>query len=211
MKKQNFVGMSSDIIDQINWDKVEGLLPVIVQSSIDKEVLMLGYMNREALKKTCTEGIVCFYSRTKKRLWIKGECSGNKLDVNTISLDCDKDTLLIEVNPRGPICHTGNKSCFSDSFITKLEDLITTRKIEQSPQSYVYRLMKRGTSYIAQKIGEEGVELALASQQSDKQEILEESADLLFHMLVNLNHHGLSFKDIEKILKARNETKHGIH
>ena len=128
MKIKNLEMKSSEIINQINWDKVNGLIPVIIQSIIDKEVLMLGYMNLEALDKTIKECRVCFYSRTKQRLWVKGESSGNFLKVNKISLDCDKDTLLIEVEPNGTICHNGNATCFSHPFRKKLEEIIEIRK-----------------------------------------------------------------------------------
>lgn len=203
MKTMDLETKSSPLEDQVNWDKVNGLLPAIIQSSEDHTVLMLGYMNREALIQTLREGVVCFFSRTKERLWIKGEISGNILKVISLSLDCDGDTLLIKALPAGPVCHTGTPTCFDHSFYKKLEAIIDARKKANAEGSYVAQLMRQGGARIAQKVGEEGVEVALASVQQNKEKILEESADLFFHLLVNLNYHELTFEQVEKVLEKR--------
>lgn len=192
---------------KVNWDKVVGLIPAIIQSVKDREVLMLGYMDREALEKTLKEKRVCFYSRTKQRLWTKGETSGNYLKVCNIRLDCDHDAVLVEVEPMGSVCHKGTHTCFSKPFW--LEEIIDTRRKENDPNSYVCYLNQKGPSYISQKVGEEAIEVALASVQENKEKILEESADLLFHLLVNLNHHGLSLEKVDQVLRRRHEN--GIH
>lgn len=211
MKTNNLEMKSLKIVDQIDWDKVDGLIPAIIQSVIDKEVLMLGFMNPEAIQQTVQEGKVCFYSRTKQRLWVKGETSGHFLQVHDIQLDCDRDTLLIKVKPQGSVCHNGNSTCFSKTFTKQLEGIIQNRKKEKDQSSYVHLLVEKGAAAIAQKIGEEGVEVALASQMGDKEQILEESADLFFHFLVNLNFHDLSFNDVERVLTKRHKEKNGIY
>ncbi|HBO37047.1 MAG TPA: bifunctional phosphoribosyl-AMP cyclohydrolase/phosphoribosyl-ATP diphosphatase [Pasteurellaceae bacterium] len=195
---------------QINWQKVDNLLPVIVQNVATLEVLMLGYMNQEALDKTLSERKVTFFSRTKQRLWTKGESSGNFLNVVDMSLDCDNDTLLILADPIGPTCHTGTDSCFSHLsvepdwiFFSKLESLIAERKGADPKSSYTAYLYSRGTKYIAQKVGEEGVETALAATVKDRNETICEAADLAYHLTVLLQDANLSWAEVIGKLKER--------
>lgn len=194
----------------LDWQKVDNLMPVIIQHYISGEVLMLGYMNQEALAQTLSSGKVTFYSRTKQRLWTKGETSGNFLNVVNISTDCDNDTLLILVNPIGPTCHTGTNSCFKNSktewgFLYDLEQLLGSRKQADPNTSYTAKLYHDGTKRIAQKVGEEGVETALAATVKDKEELKNESADLIYHLLVLLQDQNLSLQDVIGILKARHK------
>ncbi|MDO5054915.1 bifunctional phosphoribosyl-AMP cyclohydrolase/phosphoribosyl-ATP diphosphatase HisIE [Pasteurella oralis] len=197
---------------QINWQKVDNLLPVIIQNATTCEVLMLGYMNQAALEKTLTEKRVTFFSRTKNRLWTKGETSGHFLNVVDMSLDCDNDALLILVNPSGETCHTGAESCFyqfEDSvqpdwiFFSKLERLIASRKGADPTSSYTAQLYAKGTKRIAQKVGEEGVETALAATVKDRNETICEAADLAYHLTVLLQDAELSWTDVITKLKAR--------
>ena len=195
---------------QLDWQKVDNLMPVIIQHYVSGEVLMLGYMNQEALAQTQSSGKVTFYSRTKQRLWTKGETSGNFLNVVSISSDCDNDTLLILVNPIGPTCHTGANSCFTISktewsFLYDLEQLLASRKQADPQSSYTAKLYHDGTKRIAQKVGEEGVETALAATVHDKEELKNESADLIYHLLVLLQDQNLALKDVIGILKARHK------
>ncbi|UEA16829.1 bifunctional phosphoribosyl-AMP cyclohydrolase/phosphoribosyl-ATP diphosphatase HisIE [Pasteurella canis] len=198
--------------EQINWQKVDNLLPVIIQNAATCEVLMLGYMNQEALEKTLAEKRVTFFSRTKNRLWTKGETSGHFLNVLDMSLDCDNDTLLILVNPIGETCHTGAESCFyqfdnatqSDwIFFSKLERLIAERKGSDPTSSYTAQLYAKGTKRIAQKVGEEGVETALAATVKDRNETICEAADLAYHLTVLLQDADLSWADVIGKLKER--------
>lgn len=203
-----------EISQKIDWEKVGGLVPAVIQSAEDYSVLMLGYMNKEALQQTLETGLVTFYSRTKQRLWQKGETSGNLLSVRKIFLDCDQDTLLIQVVPKETVCHCGSYSCFSSddkslAFTTYLERFMDRRIEEKAEGSYVYNLMNKGKSRIAQKVGEEAFEVALASIEENKGKLAEESADLIFHLLVNLKHHGLKYNDVIDVLKERHEAKHG--
>lgn len=203
-----------EIIQRIDWEKVNGLIPAVIQSADDYSVLMLGYMNKEALQKTVESGLVTFYSRSKQRLWQKGESSGNFLSVRKIFLDCDQDTLLIQVVPKETVCHCGSFSCFSTddkslAFTKYLERVMDKRIQDKSESSYVYKLINKGKSRIAQKVGEEAFEVALASIEENKAKLAEESADLLFHLLVNLKHHGLGFNDVIGVLKERHEAKNG--
>lgn len=194
------------MIDKVDWDKINGLLPVIIQDATAGTVLMLGYMNPEALEKSLKEGIVTFFSRTKNRLWTKGESSGNFLRIQECALDCDNDALIIFVEPTGPTCHLNRDSCFEKSyapFIHTLEQRIDRRFESGSESSYVQGLHKKGISHIAQKIGEEGVEVALASVEGNKKRIVEETADLFFHVLVNLRYHNIAFKDVINTLQKR--------
>lgn len=199
------------IKNRIDWEKVDGLVPAIIQSSQDHTVLMLGYMNEEALQTTIQSNKVTFYSRTRQAQWTKGETSGNTLMVEKMSVDCDGDTLLIVANPQGPTCHRGTTSCFSNiertpldlPFIAHMIDVINKRFEGDDPSSYVYHLAQRGKSRIAQKVGEEGVEVALASVSEDRENIIEETSDLLFHMLVNLRYHQIDFQEILSCLKER--------
>ncbi|UXN37278.1 bifunctional phosphoribosyl-AMP cyclohydrolase/phosphoribosyl-ATP diphosphatase HisIE [Avibacterium paragallinarum] len=199
---------------KINWQKVGGLLPVIVQNATTCEVLMLGYMNAEALEKTVAERKVTFYSRTKQRLWTKGETSGHFLNVVDMSLDCDNDTLLILADPIGETCHTGAESCFHQFennnepdwiFFSKLERLIASRKGADPESSYTAHLYSRGTKRIAQKVGEEGVETALAATVKDREETICEAADLAYHLTVLLQDADLSWADIIAKLKERHQ------
>ena len=196
---------------KINWQKVDNLLPVIIQNATTCEVLMLGYMNKEALEKTLREKRVTFFSRTKNHLWTKGETSGNFLNVVDMSLDCDNDTLLILVNPVGETCHTGAESCFYQFeqeqpdwiFFSKLERLIASRKNADPESSYTAQLYAKGTKRIAQKVGEEGVETALAATVKDRDETICEAADLAYHLTVLLQDADLSWAEVISKLKER--------
>lgn len=187
----------------------DALLPVIIQDQYSNKVLMLGFMNEEAWNKTNIEKKVIFFSRSKNRLWTKGETSGNYLFVKEILTDCDNDTVLIKVNPAGPVCHTGNDTCFNEintSFtLQKLEEIINERKINPSENSYTSSLFGKGINKIAQKVGEEAVELVIESKDDDKEKFLGEAADLLFHYLVLLQAKGFTLKDVENILASRHK------
>ena len=193
---------------ELDWEKTDGLMPVIVQHAVSGEVLMLGYMNPEALDKTIESGKVTFFSRTKQRLWTKGETSGNFLNVVNITPDCDNDTLLLLANPIGPTCHKGTSSCFGDTahqwlFLYQLEQLLAERKSADPETSYTAKLYASGTKRIAQKVGEEGVETALAAVAQDDDALLGEASDLLFHLLVLLRARGLSLADALQVLETR--------
>ncbi|WP_424407230.1 bifunctional phosphoribosyl-AMP cyclohydrolase/phosphoribosyl-ATP diphosphatase HisIE [Pasteurella sp. PK-2025] len=197
---------------QINWQKVDNLLPVIIQNASTCEVLMLGYMNQDALEKTVAEKRVTFFSRTKNRLWTKGETSGHFLNVVDMSLDCDNDTLLILANPIGETCHTGAESCFHQFeyhtepdwiFFSKLERLLANRKGADPQSSYTAQLYAKGTKRIAQKVGEEGVETALAATVKDRNETICEAADLAYHLTVLLQDADLSWAEVIGKLKER--------
>ncbi|MGV8959061.1 MAG: bifunctional phosphoribosyl-AMP cyclohydrolase/phosphoribosyl-ATP diphosphatase HisIE [Stenotrophomonas sp.] len=191
---------------QLDWDKVNGLMPVVVQDEATLRVLMLGYMDRAALAKTRETGKVTFFSRSKQRLWMKGETSGNQLDVVDIRHDCDADTLLVTVNPHGPTCHTGTTSCFvaaPGNFLGALDALIKQRERDRPLSSYTTKLFEEGTRRIAQKVGEEGVETALAGVAQGDTELLGESADLLFHLTVLLRARGFSMNDAVAVLEER--------
>lgn len=198
-------------LTKINWQKVDNLLPVIVQNAKTCEVLMLGYMNLEALEKTLSEKRVTFYSRTKQRLWTKGETSGHFLNMVDMSLDCDNDSLLILADPIGETCHTGAESCFYQFeqrepdwiFFSKLERLIASLKGADPQSSYTAQLYAKGTKRIAQKVGEEGVETALAATVKDREETICEAADLAYHLTVLLQDAGLSWGDVIGKLKQR--------
>ncbi|MDB1124328.1 bifunctional phosphoribosyl-AMP cyclohydrolase/phosphoribosyl-ATP diphosphatase HisIE [Vibrio algarum] len=201
------------LVDRIDWDKVDGLVPAIVQDFQSSQVLMMGYMNPEALEKTLETEQVTFFSRTKSRLWTKGETSGNVLQLKNISLDCDNDTLLVLVNPIGPTCHTGTTTCFDADnaeasqmvWLHQLESLLAARKDADPDSSYTASLYARGTKRISQKVGEEGVEVALAATSGDKAELVCESADLIYHLLVLLQDQGLSMNDVVNKLKERHK------
>ena len=186
----------------------DGLVPAIIQDNTTYKVLMLGYLNKESLSLTLSTDVVHFYSRTKQRIWKKGEESGNELKVVSLKEDCDKDTVLIKVNPVGPVCHKGDDTCFEDSndsddFISTLENIIQDRKINPSNSSYVSSLFKKGTNKIAQKVGEEAVELVIEAKDDNDNLFLNESADLLFHYLILLQEKGYKLKDVVNILKER--------
>ncbi|WP_038179612.1 bifunctional phosphoribosyl-AMP cyclohydrolase/phosphoribosyl-ATP diphosphatase HisIE [Vibrio rhizosphaerae] len=196
---------------RIDWDKVEGLIPAIIQDFQSGQVLMMGYMNDLALEKTVLTEQVTFFSRTKQRLWTKGETSGNVLQLKNIALDCDHDTLLVKVDPVGPTCHTGTTSCWDTDqqeesqmvWLHQLEQLLGERKQADPESSYTASLYARGTKRISQKVGEEGVEVALAATSGDKAELVCESADLIYHLLVLLQDQGLSMNDVINKLKER--------
>lgn len=201
-------------IQNINWQKVDQLLPVIIQHFQTSEVLMLGYMNPEALEKTLAEKVVTFYSRTKQHLWTKGETSGHFLNVADMSLDCDNDTLLILVNPIGPTCHTGEGSCFHQfesqsegdwTWFAKLEQVLAERKYTDPESSYTAKLYAKGVKKIAQKVGEESVETALAAVSQDKEEVVSEAADLAYHLTVLLHSMNLEWGDVIAKLKERHQ------
>ncbi|HEC1538880.1 TPA: bifunctional phosphoribosyl-AMP cyclohydrolase/phosphoribosyl-ATP diphosphatase HisIE [Campylobacter upsaliensis] len=201
-----------NLIKELDWQKVGGLAPVIIQDAKSCEVLMLGFMNEEALKKSLECGKVVFYSRTKKRLWLKGEESGNFLNIVDLGLDCDKDSLLILVSPVGVTCHNGTISCFESVskggdyvFLSRLERLINARKMADESSSYTASLFQSGTKRIAQKVGEEGVETALAAVAGDREELICEGADLLYHLSVLLSDKNLSLNDLIIKLKERNK------
>jgi len=185
----------------------DGLMPVIVQDAISNKVLMLGFMNEQALNKTQTEGKVTFFSRSKQRLWTKGETSDNFLIVKEIKTDCDSDTLLIKADPLGPVCHTGADTCFNEnnsSFsLESLEGIITERKSNPSESSYTSSLFKKGINKIAQKVGEEAVELVIESKDDDKEKFLGEAADLLYHYLVLLRAKNYTLADVVAVLATR--------
>lgn len=193
----------------IDFDKSNGLVPVVIQDVQTLEVLMLGYMNEEAWTKTQQEGIVTFFSRTKNRLWTKGESSGNYLHVKETYLDCDNDTLLIKVTPVGPTCHTGNRSCFdtpyNQNFIFQLQNIIADRYANPSEASYVNSLRQKGINKIAQKVGEEGVETVIAALAETAFDFVNESSDLIFHLLVLLQEKGKTLEDIALNLESRHK------
>lgn len=194
---------------RLDWTKSEGLLPAIVQHWLTGEVLMLGYMNTEALAQTQASGKVTFYSRSKQRLWTKGESSGHVLLLKSIRVDCDADTLLIQANPQGPTCHLGTRSCFGDAvrpplgFLAELDSLVASRKAELPEGSYTTKLFSSGTRRIAQKVGEEGVETALAAVTQGDDELLGEAADLIFHLTVLLRARGFGLADVTRVLAER--------
>jgi len=188
----------------------DGLVPAIIQDANTHKVLMLGYMNAEAYQKTLTLNKVTFFSRTKNRLWTKGEESGNYLNVVSIKNDCDQDTLLIQVNPIGPTCHTGADTCWNEvnekeSFLSTLEAVIADRKSHPTEKSYTASLFKKGINKIAQKVGEEAVEVVIEAKDNNDDLFLNESADLLFHYLILLQAKGFFLKDVEAVLKARHK------
>ncbi len=199
--------------ERINWEKVDGLVPAIVQDFQSSQVLMMGYMNQDALTKTGETGQVTFFSRTKARLWTKGETSGHVLQLKNIALDCDNDTLLVKVDPIGPTCHTGTTTCWDGDpkeesqmvWLHQLEQLLATRKSADPDSSYTASLYASGTKRISQKVGEEGVEVALAATSGDKAELVCESADLIYHLMVLLQDQGLSMSDVINKLKERHK------
>lgn len=193
-------------LDNLDWAKGDGLLPVIVQDAANLRVLMLGYMNAEALAATQASGQVTFYSRSKQRLWKKGETSGHVLELVSIAADCDNDTLLVLANPQGPTCHLRRASCFPDApgdFLADLDTLIAQRERERPAGSYTTGLFEDGVRRIAQKVGEEGVETALAAVVQDDEALLGEAADLMFHLAVLLRSRGLSLNDAVRVLEQR--------
>lgn len=195
--------------NSLDWDKTAGLLPVIIQDYKTLEVLMLGYMNAEALEKTQAEGKVTFFSRSKNRLWTKGETSNNFLFVKELFVDCDNDTILIKADAVGPTCHTGSRSCFktdfNQNFIFELENIITDRYENPVEGSYINKMRSKGLNKIAQKVGEEGVETVIAALAETEEEFIGEASDLVFHLLFLLKEKGLSIQDIAKNLEKRHK------
>lgn len=193
----------------VDFEKGGGLVPAIIQHAQTGQVLMLGYMNDEALKATLKESYVTFYSRSKKQLWKKGETSGNTLTLVSLSIDCDRDTVLVKALPAGSVCHTGTPSCFADDappvagFLATLEQVIDQRSAADPEESYVARLLSQGLAKIAQKVGEEGVEVALAAVAEDETALKGEAADLVFHLMVLLRARGLTLADVISTLLAR--------
>lgn len=191
----------------IDFNKSDGLVPVIIQNAKTLQVLMLGYMNEQAYQQTKETGLVTFYSRSKERIWVKGESSGNTLELVDVKLDCDNDTLLVLANPKGPTCHTGATSCFKDEtakgFIYELEKTINDRIDLNDPKSYTNELYRRGINKVAQKVGEEAVELIIEAKDSNDDLFKNEAADLLYHYLILLKAKNFSFTDIESVLKSR--------
>ena len=196
---------------KIDYSKyADGLVPAIVQDDRTGKVLMLGFMNEEAFNKTNESGKVTFYSRSKKRLWTKGEESGNFLDLKSITPDCDNDTLLVKAIPHGPVCHTGADTCFGETnqsvdFIYQLEEVIAGRQQNPVEGSYVSGLFKKGINAIAQKVGEEAVELVIESKDNDKEKFINEAADLLFHYMILLKAKQCSLKDVANALEKRHK------
>jgi phosphoribosyl-ATP pyrophosphohydrolase/phosphoribosyl-AMP cyclohydrolase len=197
---------------QLDFSKLNGLIPAIIQDNTTNVVLMLGFMNEEALAKTEETGQVTFFSRSKKRLWTKGEESGNFLNVVSIASDCDNDTLLIKVNPVGPVCHTGDDTCWGEvneesdiQFLEYLQDFIDQRKIEMPEGSYTTSLFQKGTRKITQKVGEEAVETIIGAMANDDENFIYEGADLLYHLIVLLTHKGYRIEDLARELKKRHK------
>ena len=185
----------------------DGLVPAIVQDDLDGRVLMLGYMNRDALQRTLKTGRVTFFSRSRQQLWTKGETSGNYLELVSLAVDCDQDALLVRVLPSGPVCHTGAETCFSATdegpLLKRLEGTIAQRQNERPEGSYVASLFQKGQPKIAQKVGEEAVELVIEAMREEEQLFLEEAADLVFHLLILLKSRGYSARDVFEVLKKR--------
>lgn len=198
---------------ELNYQKTGGLIPVVVQDARTRQVLMLGYMNEAALEKTKAEGKVTFFSRSKNRLWTKGESSGNFLLVKKMMVDCDQDTLLVLAEPLGPVCHQGTPTCFANDavpaepgFLHELEEIIAERSQAPKEESYTARLMALGVNKIAQKVGEEAVETVIEAMDGNLERLKEESADLLYHLIVLLRQQGLQLSDVEDVLRSRHLT-----
>ncbi|MCG8579972.1 MAG: bifunctional phosphoribosyl-AMP cyclohydrolase/phosphoribosyl-ATP diphosphatase HisIE [Bacteroidales bacterium] len=197
----------------INYNKLgNGLIPAIIQDAVTYKVLMLGFMNEEAYEKTKAERKVTFYSRTKERLWTKGEESGNFLNVVSMAIDCDDDTLLIKVNPVGPVCHKGTDTCWGEDnsgddimFLKTLQDFIDKRKDEMPEGSYTTHLFTKGVRKITQKVGEEAIETVIGAMANDDENFLYEGADLLYHLIVLLTHKGYRIEDLARELKGRHK------
>ena len=196
---------------ELDFDKMNGLVPAIIQDNETRKVLMLGFMNKEAYDKTVETGKVTFFSRTKNRLWTKGEESGNFLHVVSIKADCDNDTLLIQVNPVGPVCHTGTDTCWGEKneepvmFLKLLQDFIDKRHEEMPEKSYTTSLFESGINKIAQKVGEEAVETVIEAVANNNTDVVYEASDLIYHLLVLLENQGLSIADLEEELAERHK------
>ncbi len=193
----------------LDFKKMNGLIPAIVQDAASQQVLMLGFMNEEAYQQTLKDGKVSFFSRSKQRLWTKGETSGNYLMVESIQTDCDNDTLLVQARPIGNVCHTGSFSCFGETqskgFLHRLEHIIEQRLAEQDESSYTYRLVKKGINKVAQKVGEEAVELVIEAKDNNEDLFKNEAADLLYHLLVLLRAKNVRLEEIEEVLRSRHK------
>jgi phosphoribosyl-ATP pyrophosphohydrolase/phosphoribosyl-AMP cyclohydrolase len=202
--------LSAADIDALAWEKMDGLLPAVVQDSATGQVLMLGYMSREALAATLEKGRAVFHSRSKGRLWEKGETSGNFLAVSEIRADCDGDALVLKAEPAGPTCHLGTASCFGGEaegpgFLGALSRIVASRAASDPGESYTARLLAEGPAKIAQKVGEEGVELALAAVGRDREGCVEETADLLYHVTVLMQARGFGWADVATVLRERHK------
>ena len=200
--------LSVEALDALAWDKMGGMMPGVVQDAQSGRVLMLGYLNREALEATLTSGFATFWSRSKARLWMKGESSGNRLRVRAVHEDCDGDALLLLALPEGPTCHEGTASCFGGSadgpgLLAELSRTIAARAVSGEAESYTARLIGEGRGRIAQKVGEEGLEVALAAVSQGPEAVSQEGADLLYHLAVLLHDQGLDWGDVIAVLKAR--------
>jgi phosphoribosyl-ATP pyrophosphohydrolase/phosphoribosyl-AMP cyclohydrolase len=198
----------------VDFAKGGGLVPAIVQDDSTGAVLMLGYMNEEAYRRTLEDKRVTFFSRSKRRLWTKGETSGNHLELKSMSLDCDGDALLVKAHPLGPVCHTGSDTCFGEKnaaraagFLSELEKIIESRKSAPPESSYTAKLMAEGTAKVAQKVGEEATETVIEALKGDRERLKEESADLLFHLLVLLSERRVSLGEVEGVLRARHVSR----
>ena len=191
----------------INFSKLNGLVPCVIQDARTLRVLMLGFMNEDAYQKTLRDKRITFYSRSKQRLWTKGETSGNYLELVDVKLDCDQDTLLIKANPKGPVCHTGTDTCFNekndDWNLSSLESIIQNRKANPQKGSYTNKLLDSGLNKVAQKVGEEAVELIIEAKDDNKELFLGEASDLLYHYLVLLAAKGYTLNDVLEVLKKR--------
>lgn len=195
----------------IDFTKGEGLVPAIIQDARDQQVLMLAYLNEESWQKTLSTKKLCFYSRSKKRLWTKGEESGNYLHLISYQVDCDRDTILVQVLPQGPTCHKGSETCFGDKskkgFSAQLEEIISQRLLTKNGDSYVNKLSENGLAKVAQKVGEEAVELVIEAMGDSKELFLNEAADLLFHYLLLLGVKGFKLSEVEELLWERHQAK----
>ena len=195
----------------LDWAKMDGLVPAVVQDDATLQLLMLGYMNEAALRQTMETGLATFYSRSKRRLWTKGETSGNRLHVKAVFADCDGDALLVRAEPDGPICHLGTTACFTAEgadgvgWLAQLSRIVADRAGADPAQSYTARLIGEGAARVAQKVGEEGVELALAGAGGDRDACVEEAADLIYHLAVLMQVRGFGWQDVAAVLKARHK------
>jgi phosphoribosyl-ATP pyrophosphohydrolase/phosphoribosyl-AMP cyclohydrolase len=205
--------LNADAADALAWEKMDGLLPAIVQDVHSRQVLMLGYMNRDAFEASFGSGYVTFYSRSKNRLWQKGETSGNGLRLVQLFADCDSDALLVHAEPEGPTCHLGTTSCFGEAgregvlFLERLAAIVHDRASSDDGASYTAKLLADGPVRIAQKVGEEGVEVALAAATGDREGCIEETADLIYHLTVLMEARGFSWQDVAARLAARHAVK----
>ncbi|MBN1108774.1 MAG: bifunctional phosphoribosyl-AMP cyclohydrolase/phosphoribosyl-ATP diphosphatase HisIE [Bacteroidales bacterium] len=200
---------NNNAMNDINFEKFNGLVPAVIQDNTTLQVLMVGFMNKEAYEKTLQEGRVTFFSRSRNKLWTKGETSGNYLIVKEITSDCDNDTILIKAEPKGPVCHLGTYSCFGEEraqgFLYKLEKIIDSRISEEAEGSYTYRIFSEGINRAAQKVGEEAVEVVIEALGNNRELFASETADLLYHLLILLRTKGVTLNDIEEVLKKRHK------